>query len=178
MEFLVGVFVGAVWYETLVLIALCVLFIGTAFAESAWSVAILAIWIGVLTYYNKLSISSIDWYSTALFVAVYLLIGVIWSGYKWFQYVKRKKEDHDKEKVNWYNRQSSDYKSKFSFEESVLQNQHNFVIPKSTDKVEEIAVWIVFWEISMISYMLYDMVIDLIKRLGGFYNKITLYAIK
>lgn len=155
MEFLLGLFIGATWYYTALLIGLCVLFIGSALAESGWSVFLVATWFATLFYLGKIDVHHISYVDTLLLMMAYIAIGVIWSGYKWFLYVKEQKTEHDEKK-----------------------RPYMFEVPKSSSKVEEISVWILFWWLSMLSYVFSDMVTDLVKRLGGFYNKIAEYALK
>lgn len=155
MEFLLGLFIGATWYYTALLISLCVLFIGSALAESGWSMVLVTTWVATLFYLGKIDISQANWVDTLLLVMAYIIVGIIWSGYKWFLYIKERKSEHD-----------------------AKHKSYPFVAPKSSSKVEEISVWILFWWLSMLSYVFSDMITDLVKRLGGFYNKIAEYALK
>jgi hypothetical protein len=179
VEFFVGVFVGLVWWQIAMVSCFFGVVILTAFAESGWSIPTFVVAICSLWFFDKIDFSHINYGLTFMFMASYLVIGVVWSGYKWFLYVKAEKADYDAKCIKWYERQSDNFQKAHSIKEIDFADLYSsFTMPKSSRKTEEISVWILFWEFSIFSYFFSDMIVDLIKRLGGMYDMIARYAIK
>jgi len=177
MELLNVLFIGAVWYQTVFLISLFCLFVILAFDELSVGAVPLVAWIGLLFYLGKVDVNHIDWVLTIEAVVAYLVVGIIWSGYKWFVYVRDLYLEHVEARTQSYRNRDLEYKSKVTTLKQHLEN-YKFDAPKSKDKISSISGWIIFWEFSIIKYLLNDFVVDLIKRLGGYYSRITAYAIK
>jgi hypothetical protein len=125
---------------------------------------------------GKIDLSNIDYMRTLSISGLYLAVGLLWSGYKWFLYIKDKKQSYDEDLLLSYYRRGPQYE-KLSLGEYATSNYGNFKLPTSSSKSEEISVWVVFWVFSVIYYIFSDMVKDIVKRLGGVYDAIARYAI-
>jgi hypothetical protein len=176
VEFVTGLFVGLVWWETAMVCLLIGVTIISAFAESGFGFLTAVILIGALYGMDKIDLSNIDYMKTLSISGLYLVVGLLWSGYKWFLYIKDAKQSYNKDLLASYNRLTN--YEKISLEEYAASKYGNFKLPTSSSKAEEISVWIVFWVFSVISYIFSDMVKDIVKRLGGVYDAIARYAIK
>lgn len=164
MGFIEGFFIGMAWYYIVVGILCVIGFLWFVFEESWLSPIALAGLIGVLYHTDKVDISQIDMSASITAIIVYFIIGMVWSGVKWFYLVKGKKAWHDN-----YLLQNPKDTSKFS-------------IPNHKDYTEQLAFYIVFWPFSMIKYLLGDLVMDIARHIsnnmGRVYAGITALALK
>ena len=157
MEFLLGFFTGlAIQYWVLL-----VLFFGslvyTAYEEefNAFTLSGL-IAIGYFSYSN-IKPEFIDWNTLIVVVLIYFGIGLVWSFKKWFSFARVKYIAHvDSCKRTEIN---------LEFKLNVSENK------------ERIGIWIMYWPLSMIGYIIGDLLKDLldwvVSRFGGFYNYLT-----
>jgi hypothetical protein len=80
MEFVTGLFVGLVWWETAIVCLLIGLTIISAFAESGFGLLTAVVLIGTLYGMDKIDLSNIDYMKTLSISGLYLVVGLLWSG--------------------------------------------------------------------------------------------------
>ena len=177
MEFLMGLFVGLVWWQTTILVGLITMMVVTGFAESFSSIIYAASIVGVLIYLGKFDFSTVNYTMVILYTLGYLLIGILWSAYKWFLYVIKYTKDYNRDSELSWKHAYEEKRNKVTLEEYKASEASKMHLPSSSNKIEEISMWILFWELSMLSYVFSDLIKDIISKLGGIYNAISRYAI-
>jgi len=101
---------------------------------------------------------------------VYTFIGVIWSFFKWFQYIIKLKREYQ-ERISSF---TEDSVKNSSWQQSVLRDIPN---PKATSKKSAIFTWIFYWPFSVIGYILNDPIKKffnfIFNNIKGLYQRIT-----
>lgn len=147
------------WYYMIGIFIFSLVFIVLAFYENFTStLVVLFLLFGIVQYTNLYDFTTIDIISLLYIFIIYILIGIIWSLFKYkFEVsnivLKIKKRNKDV--------LANDLKS------SILETI-NYQITK-----DRISSWIVFFPISIIKFLFEDMVIYVIERMGKVYNKIA-----
>lgn len=98
-------------------------------------------------------------WSTLYWVGAYLFIGILWSFYKWFQFVK------------WIVSKTIPERPKEELLEDLALSKH----------WEKIGTWILWWPISILRFLVYDFLTSgrrIAKIFSEIYNSITKDAIK
>ena len=101
----------------------------------------------------------------------------VWSAYKWFLYVIKYTKDYNRDSELSWKHAYEEKRNKVTLEEYKASEASKMHLPSSSNKIEEISMWILFWELSMLSYVFSDLIKDIISKLGGIYNAISRYAI-
>lgn len=105
----------------------------------------------------------ISWSALLVGGTIYLVVGLIWSFYKWFRLYKTK--------MNQYNHQKS------------LQNNPTLdrYIPKLEENKSSITTWVLFWPFSVMRYVLSDVIFKfttfITECFESVYNKIGNYVL-
>lgn len=96
-------------------------------------------------------------------VGIYILIGLIWSLFMWFRFVKTMADRWEQYKLNM---------STKSYQQDVSSFR-----PIVSENKQQITGWIIFWPFSVIRYFLGSLIKDLgdwvVARMTILYNKIT-----
>jgi hypothetical protein len=105
-----------------------------------------------------------------MWFGVYLIIGIVWSFFKWFKTVKYAKGKFLKAKADYENSVNNGYKS-------ATLKSITYFLPKVNQWKASITSWILFWPFSILRYAFGTMLIDfmdaVISRLKGLYDSIT-----
>lgn len=156
----VGVFfVGLAVWEFIVLGILAIaLGVSLNYESSLGFAVIMAIFIAVGwgtagSVWSTITLGGLIWGG-----AVYVVIGIVWSFYKWKLLVADTIEDA---------KAKSYIKSKQDLKDLINRNKNYDVI----------GFWIIVWPLSVIGYLIYDFVVDMVKglidRLYTVYDRIT-----
>lgn len=113
---------------------------------------ILALAIG--TIYWKPLMAFVNWQSLAIGVLVYVVVGVLWSVFRWFRYVK--------DLTNKYKKNPS---------ESALSTL-KYALDVSDNK-SRITAWIAYWPWSLLWNIIGDLCVTVYEQIEGVYQKIT-----
>lgn len=93
---------------------------------------------------------------------LYFALGAAWSVFKWFKYL-----------VNWRDERLQTNMA-FSFTDER--------IPKAAEHKSDITGWIIFWPLSAIAYLVWDLIADIANRIyklfAGLYDQVTNYVFK
>lgn len=151
-------FLALAWYQMIGMIILPVVFLFTVFNdEITGSLIFLALTIGLLHYFTFIDLTSLDILKCFYSVVIYLILGSIWSLFKYKQKAKEITTQHIRDKTN-----SKEY---------ILKRI------KLSIRNSEISYWIIFFPISMIKFALSDFVDYLISKLGRIYDYIARYVV-
>lgn len=160
---LFGAFTALAWYYMIGIMIIGIWFLGAVFSESLeFSLLSLALFIGLGHLSGWFDITTIDLINTFYIVVVYLIIGILWSFFKY------KHEVHaiiEYIKTGFANKKDFDLKIE-------VKKEIDYQIKKS-----RIYQWIMFFPASMLKFVFGDMVEYIIKRLGKVYDKIAEYVI-
>jgi hypothetical protein len=158
---LFGAFSALAWYYMIGIIVIGIWFLGAIFSESLeFSLLSLALFIGLGHISGWYDLTTIDLINTFYIVVVYLIIGVLWSFFKYKHEVKLIIEY-----IKIDNRKGINLKDE-------AKKEINYQLKKS-----RIYQWIMFFPASMLKFVFGDMVEYIIKRLGKVYDKIAEYVI-
>lgn len=150
MDFLLGLWTGMVWWQ-LILLSLIISFSflcmlnesGVAFT------ATIATAIGFTYFTTGITFNPMV---TAVYFSVYLIIGILWSIFKWYKFVK----EYIKENKAIY-KNSKDLYTHLSYEKNY----------------DTLWFWVIWWPGSILAYFLRDFVLDILQKLGGLYDYIA-----
>lgn len=165
---LLGMFTLAQWIWVLIVIGS--ISVVTAYDYAAPFTVVYVIIAGLLFWYNSINplVFFIDNFVTILlFTAVYLVVGFLWSIFKYDRHSKdcRAKMDRD-ELINpsW-------------FLSTTQERIYERYFPSILDRVHMFYGWIVFWPFSMLSYifgrMLWDILEWMLTKMRHFYTSIA-----
>ena len=156
-------FTGLVMWEIIFLVVLGVALVASLNYESSigFSVAFIILitmsWTGAGSVWAAVTLLDIIW-----FIAIYIVMGIIWSGWKWRQ-LAIKTRDLYKAKVRDGKRVYSD-------------NEIREEIQRRKD-YDTFVFWILVWPLSGIGYLINDFVVDMVKklvdRISTIYDRIT-----
>ena len=148
LEFLSAFYASVVWYELIIIAVIFSLSVGFMMNESG---TIPFIGVMGLLIYNWTGTGAILTFSSLLnawvFILVYIIIGLLWSFFKWGRLVKYYIGEHKNEED-----------VRFS-----LKNVSN----------DRIAYWILWWPLSAIGFIFEDAIQWIIEHFKGVYNMIT-----
>lgn len=151
-------FLALAWYQMIGMIILLVVFLFTVFNdEITGSLIFLALTIGLLHYFTFIDLTSLDILKCFYSVVIYLILGSIWSLFK--------------------------YKQKAKEIAVTCKNNKNYTKEDIIIKIKigirnsEISYWIIFFPISIIKFALSDFVDYLISKLGRIYDYIARYVV-
>ena len=143
-----GFFAAMVWWEIIIFVGLFMVFSAFVFDERgsipfiAAAIMLFVDWTGkgpIISFHSTLD----SW----IWILGYLLIGLIWSFFKWGRYVKYAIDRYDDEEdVRWKLKQFSN---------------------------DTIAYWIIWWPFSLIGFIFEDAIDWVIHRFKGVYNLIA-----
>ena len=154
---------GLVWYE----IVFCVvLFIGLLISLSEDFAALFgAVFVLFSIFFFHHSDVPFNVWTFSGYLIVYLVIGAIWSLFKWRQAVLKEKKYAER---NYEGTESE--KSEYIIEETKNRLDSDY-------SVEDRVHWIVSWPFGVIGYIFGDMIINafefIVQRLSKTYDKIT-----
>jgi hypothetical protein len=106
--------------------------------------------LAVIIYFPAIVEILSNWQSILLFSFLYLLIGSVWSIYRWFRYCKNFVQDNPGKKKDYYR--------------SYLD---------ASDHKKQITGWIVYWPWSALWHIVGDLVTSLFEALYKVYVKIS-----
>jgi hypothetical protein len=112
---------------------------------------------------NQAFVSDINWLYTLASTPVYLVIGYVWSRYKWKNKVQKL--------VALFKRKytASEYKDEgLEARDKALKSIVYHAKSKS-----QYAFWIIAWPASVLNFLFSDMIINLVGKLSKYYDKIT-----
>lgn len=123
-----------------------------------------------------------------IFTFLYLVVGAIWSAYKWITYILNWKKVYKKTKEYFFNLPENnniaeDEVSENWKEERQITLSNGIMydlrsIPSALNFKSKIIKWIVYWPFSMFLYLIIDLVRDVLEHLfnliKSIYKKITL----
>lgn len=160
IDLAIAFFVGLIWWEYVALFVIVVGFGASLNENSAvWALVlvgafILIPWTGLGAIFATLTFSGVIGYGI-----VFLLIGVLWSVFKWSIFVR--------EKIAYYSKNKNYKYSKEEVKEKISDSKSN----------DQIAFWIIMWPFSSLGYFVndfvYDFVISIVKRISKVYDRIT-----
>lgn len=139
-------------------------------AQFGWPITTLLIG-GIVMYFCYKSdwnnvLTELNFRKLLIFSIIWLVIGLAWSFFKWFKFVRKK-----------YKKFKESYPAKVDVEDVKYR-----YIPKVSDNKEQITTWIVFWPFSVIRYALESLLKDffngIIKMFTGWYDRITISQFK
>ena len=146
-------FLALAWYQMIGMIIFPVVFLFTVFNdEITGSLIFLALTIGLLQYFTFIDLTSLDILKCFYSVVIYLILGSIWSLFKY----KQKAEEIAKS-----------YFKTPATKEAIINRIKNSI------RNSEISYWIIFFPISIIKFALSDFVDYLISKLGRIYDYIA-----
>lgn len=159
MEALFAFGAALVWWEIILIAILSLSFGWSLLIESA---TISGIALAIFFWVFIGTTGTMTWGGVAIALAVYIIIGLAWSIFKWRNFVKKKKEEYII-RCDRYNR---------SYDADSLRS--DIAAAKNHDVI---GFWIIAWPFSVIAYLIGDFVADLIKKLvnnmGRVYDNIT-----
>jgi hypothetical protein len=109
-------------------------------------------------YWKALAGLALSWHAISLGILVYAVIGIVWSMFRWFRYVKSTADTYRKEHGD--NLRAS--------ERSSLQREISATLNKS-----RITGWIAYWPWSMLWNLTGDFFKMIYEALQGVYQKIS-----
>lgn len=127
---------------------------------------------------------SSDWSATIFRSLAYLLLGLGWSFFKWWQFAKKMhrrytdllnqaKATKDNDLKN-YPDKGDEIKRKFKSRSDELYLLYK---PVAKQNKEQISSWIIFWPFSVLRYIIGRALVDalnwIVDQFGGVYNRIT-----
>jgi hypothetical protein len=143
--------------------------------QLAWPTVIIAGAIFLLYFFSNkgqlwLSLKS-NITGLLMWLGIYLIVGIVWSFFKWYKIVKHAKAKYLKAQRE-YQKTIKDGNSHIPF------NKMLTFLPKVNEWKASITSWILFWPFSTLRYAFGTMLIDfmdaIISRLKGLYDSITL----
>lgn len=147
-------FLALAWYQMIGMVVFPILFLIFVFNEEvSASLIFLGCTVSFLQYFNFIDLRTLDLVVCLYAVVIYLVLGCIWSLFKYKQKAEeiaksyQKYRDHTKEDVI----------------KSIKNNIYNY----------QIANWIIFFPISIIKFLLSDFVDYLISKLGRIHDYIA-----
>ena len=151
---MIELFLALAWYQTTVMVIVPLVFLFLVFhEETSLSLLFLIITLSSIQYFGFIDFRTFDIMNAIYFVIGYLIIGCIWSLFKYKQRAEeiaepyKRYKDHSKEDI------IKEIKSRIS----------NY----------QISFWIVFFPISIIKFALSDFVYYLISKPGRVYDYIA-----
>jgi hypothetical protein len=152
--------VGTVWFWITCLVASVII---TATVENDNYVAptIISIILGI-AYWKYLSL--ISWQAFVIGISVYIVVGMIWSTYRWY---------------NWVCKRVSEYKEDHGRKSTFTTDQKEYLISDVTvyHHKDQIIAWIMFWPWSMIWNLTGDFFNMVYYSMIGIYDKISKKAL-
>ena len=147
-------FLALAWYQMIGITVFPLLFLVYAFNdEIIGALLFLVVTTGFLHHFTFIDLSSLDLLSVFYSVIIYLIIGSIWSLFKYKQKAKEIAVTCKNNKTN-----SKEY---------IINKIKNGI------RNSEISYWIIFFPISIIKFALSDFVDYLISKLGRIYDYIA-----
>lgn len=160
---LASAFSALAWYYMIGIMVIGIWFLTSVFSECfEFSLLSLGLLIGLGHISGWYDLTTINLISAFYIIIVYLVIGVLWS---FFKYKNKVSEIIEEVKIDYYNRKDIDLKAK-------IRKEIDYQIKKS-----RIYQWIMFFPASMLKFVFGDMVEYIIRRLGKVYDKIAEYVI-
>ena len=174
--------------ETILLIALFVALVTTAWFDTVWiGAAAIAIFAAATWLFGNAAafVFLTNPVTLASFVVVSLAIGALWSMWKWRRHVKSEDVQAELEKgmqrfVAEEGRKKERFGDDFIHKPFIESSEFPDAARASYNK-ERILTWIIFWPFSMIVYFFDDFLRDIAlwvyERLAKVYHRITLSAL-
>ena len=147
--------VGTIWFWITCLVV-SIIFTTAVENDNYVAPSIISIILGI-AYWKYLSL--ISWQTFAVGISVYVIIGMIWSVYRWYKWVQ--------ETVLEYNNNNNGEKLDRN-EKAFLKNDINVVYHKN-----KIISWIMYWPWSMIWNLTGDFFNMIYNSMVGIYDKIS-----
>ncbi|HTM68611.1 MAG TPA: hypothetical protein VL426_04885 [Candidatus Binatia bacterium] len=177
--------VGTFWFWALLAIHFCVLLALIEYEKVGWATFSLIATFAVLHFFGDFNVVSAAIHNpiTALIVAAgYFAAGTAWSVIKWWFYVRNCREDYDKKKAAFLERNGVEgaaipdaLKGKWKEE---LEGDYRYggrgsrrasfaggIIPKAGDHKGRIMTWMCYWPWSMVWTLINDPVKRLFKQI-------------
>lgn len=152
---------GGVAFWLIVAIA-CLLIGGFAKEGLPWPAAIISV--AVLACYGKSILAVVNWHTLLIGAVGYLIVGSLWSLYKWRKYVRRKLTDPR-------------YISKLATGEYIVNPSYKDEFSPS-DNLGMVSSWILYWIFSWVWMLTGNLLKTIVTSLTGSYRRITNSAIK
>lgn len=141
-------------------------------SKLGWPLGLLIIGTAVLYFINKSAIKSLGYnisdnlVNFIMFTVLYLGLGLVWSLFKWFRFLRKKRKEYDEAVIEWEGR--------------VKENKHTIskvpyitdYRPYAKDNKEQISSWIVFWPFSGIRYIVGNLLTDFVSWFVSLWSKL------
>lgn len=144
---------------------------------------------GVIVYFlNKKILLEIDYYKLLISALIYLLLGLFWSFFKWYRFVKKAAKYFKKNMGEYqasflrYEKELASYEKEdpgYRNREPKAPKQPNVAdyIPKVSDNKAQLSSWIILFPFSVLRYALGNLLTDflngIIKAFKSVYETIT-----
>ena len=160
----IAFFASLVWWEIIALVALIIGFSIGLFRESSTGTGIIiVIFIAVFWSHISFIYNAVGFWGIVSTISGYLMIGGVWSLWKWKDYVKSEIE---------YVKTQYDIPIVEDFRKEAFNR-----IKRNMD-YDIIGFWILMWPFSVTGYLFNDILSKFARVIfGGVYEKITLYLI-
>lgn len=156
------------WYWMVGLFVFGILFIAFAFEESlAGAALMLALFLGLSQFSGFVDLRAIDVISTFYVVSIYLVIGCIWSLFKYKISVKKIADEYIENNKN----------KKYKYTPEELKED---ILSRIESKISKslIASWVVLFPFGVLKFIFGDFVEYIVSKLGRIYRKIAEYVIE
>jgi len=157
---LTAIGIGTIWFWIITLVASIIFIASIENDHYKTPTAVLAL-LGLI-YWKDITATGYGWQTIAIAVAVYAVIGVVWSAFRWFKYVRSKADYYRKSYGNM-------------LEDSKLRELKRLV--DVADNKSKIVGWVAWWPWSMFWNILGDFFTFVYDQVKGIYQKITDNAI-
>lgn len=152
-----GILLGLAWWNILLITGSLGLFILCVFTETLEGALIFLIAaLGLSQYFGVISLTASDLGTLAIYIGIYLLIGIFWSILKY-------KIETDKI--------IEDYKGAKTASEILS-------LIKSRLSVKKISFWIIFFPVSVIKFATEDLIHYIVLKLSSVYELIAKYSLR
>lgn len=150
---------GTLWFWVL-LAVLSIIFIASIENEK-YAVPTLITLVFTAVYWKAFSALSLDWRAVAIGVGVYAFVGILWSIFRWFKFVKSAANEYRSKKAGSENSLTEGQLADLRREISVSNNK------------SRITAWIAYWPWSLVWNITGDFFTMIYENLEGLYQKIA-----
>lgn len=172
--------VGGIMFWVIVIAELVLLFIGTKKNNSVFcliSIGVFLLFLNFMAKVNLITFVTEKPLAVGLIALVYIFFGCFWAMFKWYLFCKNKINQYDEVFERFLDKCKLDPETKILndeekklFNEYLLDNRYYLpsnlgIKPRIRDNKNEAITWLAFWPISVIIYLLSDLVVDVFTNL-------------
>ena len=153
---LTAIGIGTIWFWVITFVASIIFIASIENDHYKTPTAVLAL-LGLI-YWKDITATGYGWQTIVIAIAIYAIVGIIWSAFRWFKYVKSHAEEYRKIYGN-------------TLKEDRMRELKRMV--DVTDNKSKIVGWVAWWPWSMFWNLLGDFFTFVYEQVQGIYQKIA-----